>query len=92
MYVCGEAVLRGTACCRRRLCPECTLRCSQRLLDRAELQDFCERFARNGAEVSSTAAVADFTCPFCRGASPLSEREVAMQAIEEVIGPLFRSV
>ena len=35
MYGCSKDVFMCTACCRRRLCPECTLRCSQRHLDPA---------------------------------------------------------
>ena len=74
MYGCGKAALQSTSCCQRRLCPECTLRCSQR---------------HHGSEISTTAAVADFRCPFCRNMRPLSEREVCMQAMMEVIAPAF---
>ena len=89
MYSCGKVVLQSTSCCRRRLCPECTLRCSQRRLGPAELRSFCERFVQSGAEISTTAAVADFRCPFCRNMRPLSEREVCMQAMMKVIAPVF---
>ena len=54
MYSCSKVVLQSTSCCRRRLCPECTLRCSQRRLGPAELR------SQSGAEISTTAAVA--TC------------------------------
>ena len=91
MYGCSKDVLMCTACCRRRLCPECTLRCSQRRLDPAELRDFCARFTQSGADVLATAAVADFKCPFCRSVEPLSEREVCMQSMMIAIGPLFRA-
>ena len=91
MYGCSKDMLVPTACCRRRLCPECTLRCSQRRLDPAELRDFCARFTQSGADVSATAAVADFKCPFCRSVEPLSEREVCMQSMMIAIGPLFRA-
>ena len=89
MCSCGKVVLQSTSCCRRRLCPECTLRCSQRRLGPAELRSFCERFVQSGAEISTTAAVADFRCPFCRNMRPLSEREVCMQAMMKVIAPVF---
>ena len=89
MYGCSKAVLQSTSCCQRRLCPECTLRCSQRRLGPAELRSFCERFVQSGAEISTTAAVADFRCPFCRNMRPLSEREVCMQAMMKVIAPVF---
>ncbi len=56
-----------------------------------ELRNFCARFTQNGADVSTTAAVADFKCPFCRSARPLNEREVTMQSMMIVIGPLFRA-
>ena len=91
MYGCSKDMLMCTACCRRRLCPECTLRCSQRRLDPAELRDFCARFTQSGADVSATAAVADFKCPFCRSVEPLSEREVCLQSMMIAIGPLFRA-
>ena len=91
MYGCSKDMLMCTACCRRRLCPECTLRCSQRRLDPAELRDFCARFTQSGADVSATAAVADFKCPFCRSVEPLSELEVCMQSMMIAIGPLFRA-
>ena len=83
MYSCSKVVLQSTSCCRRRLCPECTLRCSQRRLGPAELR------SQSGAEISTTAAVADFRCPFCRNMRPLSEREVCMQAMMKVIAPVF---
>ena len=83
MYSCSKVVLQSTSCCRRRLCPECTLRCSQRRLGPAELR------SQSGAEISTTAAVADFRCPFCRNMRPLSEREVCTQAVMEVIAPVF---
>ena len=83
MYSCSKVVLQSTSCCRRRLCPECTLRCSQRRLGQAELR------SQSGAEISTTAAVADFRCPFCRNMRPLSEREVCMQAMMKVIVPVF---
>ena len=89
MYGCSKAVLQSTSCCQRRLCPECTLRCSQRRLGPAELRSFCARFVQSGAEISTTAAVADFRCPFCRNMRPLSEREVCTQAMMEVIAPVF---
>ena len=89
MYSCSKVVLQRTSCCRRRLCPECTLRCSQRRLGPAELRSFCARFVQSGAEISTTAAVADFRCPFCRNMRPLSEREVCMQAMMKVIAPVF---
>ena len=57
----------------------------------AELRDFCARFTQSGADVSATAAVADFKCPFCRSVEPLSEREVCMQSMMIAIGPLFRA-
>ena len=91
MYGCSKDVLMCTACCRRRLCPECTLRCSHRRLDPTELRNFCARFTQSGADVSATAAVADFKCPFCRSVGPLSEREVCMQSMMIAIGPLFRA-
>ena len=83
MYSCSNVVLQSTSCYRRRLCPECTLRCSQRRLGPAELR------SQSGAEISTTAAVADFRCPFCRNMRPLSEREVCMQAMMKVIAPVF---
>ena len=89
MYSCGKVVLQSTSCCRRRLCPECTLRCSQRRLGPAELRSFCERFIQSGVATSTSGAVADFRCPFCRDMRPLSEQEVCMQAMMEVIAPLF---
>ena len=60
MYGCSKAVLQSTSCCQRRLCPECTLRCSQRRLGPAELRSFCERFIQSGVATSTSGAVADF--------------------------------